>query len=276
MSVTDEVASEVLLRARVGDPVALATLVESVQNRVYSFSLKMCTQPEDAKDVLQETLLSLVRDIGKFRGDSTLSTWLYTVARSHCIKKRRRGKHAPQAVLSWEDEVDQDEVATDGAALPDESLSQKQLDEVIKAAIVRLSPPYREVFVLRDVEGLSANEVAAVVGIGVEAVKSRLHRARLSVREWVAPALDGKILPSQSPGSCPDVLTLLSKNMEGEISQQTCADMEKHLASCSRCRGACDSLRKTLFACRSTAGDEVPKSVQHSVKVALQQFFSES
>jgi RNA polymerase sigma-70 factor (ECF subfamily) len=88
---------------------------------------------------------------------------------------------------------------------------------------------YREVLVLRDVEGLSAPEVGEVLGLSVEAVKSRLHRAAIAVRERVAPALGAAEPPK--PG-CPDVLPLLSRHLEGELKPETCQEMERHLATC--------------------------------------------
>ena len=79
-------------RARTGDRRALEDLIGRHQRRVYRFGLKMCRDPEDAKDVLQETLIAAARNIRDFRGASAVSTWLYTIARSFCIKRRRRGK----------------------------------------------------------------------------------------------------------------------------------------------------------------------------------------
>src|SRR5512132_2045311 len=87
-------------RARAGDRDALDTLLDRHQRRVYRFGLKMCRDPEDAKDVLQETLLAVARGVKDFRGASSVSTWLYTIARSFCIKKRRRSKFAPSEEAS--------------------------------------------------------------------------------------------------------------------------------------------------------------------------------
>ena len=138
-----------------------------------------------------------------------------------------------------------------------------------------LDPMYREVLLLRDVEGLSAPEVAEVVGASVQAVKSRLHRARLLVRERVAPLL-GVEAPAPPSGACPDVLMMFSRHLEDEISAERCAEMERHLDGCARCRGACDSLRRTLALCRTAPSAPVPASIQVSVKAALRNFLSES
>lgn len=269
--------ADLLVAARNGDHAALEHLLERHQARIYRFGMKMCRHPEDAQDVLQETLLALARNVRDFRGASSLSTWLYTVARSFCIKKRRRSKFAPEETSL--DVAGSTEIAVlaDPGQLPEEALASKQVEEALGLAISSLDPMYREVLVLRDMEGLTAPEVAEVLGITVQAVKSRLHRARVTVRDSVAPLLG---IPSGEPveaGSCPDVLTLLSKHLEGEISSEVCAAMERHLEVCPRCRGACDSLKRTLVLCR-TAGtaEDVPAQVQVTVKQALREFLGTS
>jgi RNA polymerase sigma-70 factor (ECF subfamily) len=134
---------------------------------------------------------------------------------------------------------------------------------------------YREVLVLRDVEGLTAPEVAEVMGLSVEAVKSRLHRARVAVREAVAPVL-GVPGAEEAPAgvSCPDILQLFSRHIEGEISASVCADMERHLEGCPACRSRCDSLQTTLALCKNTSLPEVPKTVQASVRTALRKLIA--
>lgn len=265
--------AELLVAARDGDQAALEQLLERHQARVYRFGMKMCRHPEDAQDVLQETLLAMARNVRDFRGTSSISTWLYTVARSFCIKKRRRSQFAPEETSL--DSADSRELVNlaDPGKLPEEVLASKQVEEALELAIRSLDPMYREVLVLRDMEGLTAPEVAEVLGITVQAVKSRLHRARVAVRDSVAPLLHVPSEAHTTVSSCPDVLTLLSKHLEGEISAEVCATMERHLEGCSRCRGACDSLKGTLALCR-TAGavEEVPPAVQAAVKQALRNF----
>ncbi|MBK6920751.1 MAG: sigma-70 family RNA polymerase sigma factor [Deltaproteobacteria bacterium] len=263
---TDEA---LLTAAREGDRAALEQLLERQQARIYRFGLRMCRDPEDARDVLQETLLAMARGVREFRGASSLSTWLYVVARSYCAKKRRRSKFAPHGPASVEREAaDEVERVPDGARAPDEAVAGRQIEQAVEQAIAALDPAQREVLVLRDVEGLTAPEVAEVLGIGVAAVKSRLHRARLAVRAALAPSLG--VAPPAAATSCPDVLTTFSQHLEDEISADVCAQMERHLAGCERCRGACDSLKRTLALCR-TAGPTtaVPPAVQASVRVAL-------
>ncbi len=94
-----------LAAARAGDKQALETLLERHQAQVYRFGMKMCRDPEDAKDVLQDTLFAMARGVRDFRAASSISTWLYTIARSFCIKKRRRSKFAPETERSLETDV---------------------------------------------------------------------------------------------------------------------------------------------------------------------------
>jgi RNA polymerase sigma-70 factor (ECF subfamily) len=268
---------ELLTVARAGNRDALETLLLRYQPKVYGFGMKLCRDPEDAKDVLQDTLLAMARTVRDFRGASSLTTWLYSIARSFCIKKRRRGRSVTSEPMS-------SNLAHEAAAVamphpgpgPEEAVAHRQVEAVLAQAIAGLAPIYREVLVLRDIEGLTAPQVAEVLGIGVKAVKSRLHRARLAVREALIPLLglreEKPRLPA--PHNCPDVLLLLSRHLEGEISADLCAEMERHVAGCAGCREACESLRRTLNLCRSTASLQVPAAIQQSVRDSLRTFLA--
>ncbi len=273
-------------RARAGERRALEELIERHQRRVYRFGLKMCRDPEDAKDVLQETLLAAARTVKDFRGASSVSTWLYTIARSFCIKKRRRSKFAPEQ----EESLDAREPGMEARQVidpsrgPEDELAGRQVEAALEQAIAGLDPMYREVLLLRDVEGLTAPEVADVMGLTVEAVKSRLHRARVAVREALAPLLGagegaaaGQVASAAAPPApdaspCPDIVELFSRHLEGEISASLCADMEQHLSRCTACQTRCDSLQRTLALCRAAPLPEVPKAVQSDVRRALKKF----
>jgi RNA polymerase sigma-70 factor (ECF subfamily) len=258
-----------LARAREGDAPALEELLERHQQKVYRFGLRMCRDPEDAKDVLQDTLLALARGVRELRGTSSISTWLYTVARSFCIKRHRRGKFDPVE----EHSPDEAERLPDPVALPDEALVGKQVEQALETAIRSLDPMYREVMLLRDVEGLTAPEVAEVLNLTPQAVKSRLHRARLAVRAQVAPTLGIPLEAPAAPGTCPDVLMLWSQHIEGEVSADLCARMQQHLDACPRCQSACDTLKRTLALCETSAPQvTVPSEVQAAVKAALRSF----
>src|SRR5262249_18887636 len=147
----------------------------------------MCGNEEDARDVLQETLLAAFKGVRQFRGEAQLSTWLYQVARSFCTKARRRGAGEPPQHESIEDAVAR-RVPAPGAG-PEEVAHAREMVRVLQEALLALPESQREVVLLRDVEGLSAEEAARVVGIEVRALKSRLHRARAAMQARIAPLL---------------------------------------------------------------------------------------
>ncbi len=263
MDATDDA---LLAAVREGDEEALTKVLERYAPAIHRFGARMCRDPEDARDVTQETLLAAARGLHEFRGTAALSTWLFTIARSFCIKKRRQRAGAPTKLVSLGSEATE-AIAAPGRP-PDEVVAGRELGAILDAAIAALDPMYREVLVLRDVEGLTAPEVAGVLGIGVDAVKTRLHRARLAVRDRLAPRL-GTREPAE-PSSCPDVIPILSRYLEGDIGEAQCAEMDRHVRGCPRCRARCDSLRSTLALCRGAAETgAVPPEVQEAVRSAL-------
>ncbi|MGZ6080047.1 MAG: RNA polymerase sigma factor [Myxococcaceae bacterium] len=166
MARTDE---ELLQAARAGDDEALEALLARHEKQVFRFGLRMCGNEEDARDVLQETLLAAFKGMRQFRGDAQLSTWLYQVARSFCTKARRRGAGEPARHESLEGPAR--EVSAPASA-PDERAHAREMARVLQEALLALPESQREVVLLRDVEGLSAEEAARVVGIEVPALKS--------------------------------------------------------------------------------------------------------
>jgi len=264
----DRADEEMLARIHEGDDTALTELLERNAPAIFRFGLKMCRDPEDAKDVLQDTLLAAARGIREFRGASAVSTWLYTVARSFCIKKRRTSKFAPTETVSLDDVAGEAE-AKDAA--PDDAAADRELSAHLERAIRSLEPASREVLVLRDVEGLTAPEVAEVLGVSVDAVKSRLHRARAEVRSKLDAYMPAAERLRPATRGCPDVVTLFSRYLEGEIEAADCDAMQAHIATCKRCDAACNSLKHTLSLCKSEPRGDVPPDVQALVKEALRE-----
>lgn len=268
---TDET---LLTAARSGDREALERLLVLEEPRLYAFGLRMCGDPEDARDVMQDTMLAIAKHIGGFRGESSLSTWIFQLARSACIKHRRRPVGAPGAheTVPHEDAVG----VADTGADPERLALSRELAERLDAALQSLSPASREVLVLRDVEGLSAPEVADVLGVTVDAVKSRLHRARKALEEalakqerkgWVAPVRGAEPADEASAESgCPDILMRWSERREGELDEGVCAQIEAHVANCPRCKERCHGLERILGACREWP--QVPEGVAAEVRQA--------
>ena len=262
--------AELLTAVRSGSSEALEALLERHEARLYRFTRRLCRHREDAEDVLQESLLAAARGLSGFRGASSIGTWLYTIARSFCIKKRRRSVFAPVEVSLETQASLAARGLADPARRPDEALEASRLEAALQAAIAALDRPYREVLLLRDVEGLSAAEVAEVTGLSVPAVKTRLHRARGRLRDALAPlmAARGEAAASAFARSCPDVVRLFSRHLEADISARTCASMESHLTSCPRCQASCEGLKQVLRMCGTAPELEVPADLQDKVRRA--------
>lgn len=245
---------DLLDAARAGDRTAIDEILARYEQAIYRFGLRMCGDEESAREVLQETMLAAFRHLPGFRGDAALSTWLYQIARSFCIKERRGERP----------KVELDDQLADPAPAPDRQAHAHEIGAALVEAITGLPAEQREVLVLRDVEGLTAEEAARVVGIEVGALKSRLHRARTALRETLVGVLDAR-----QTEPCLELAHELSAYAGAEIDQTTCAKIESHLAHCEQCAGACDALRRTVSLCRSIPGGHVPGPVRTAVREAI-------
>lgn len=254
-------SNDLIARAQRGDRKALERLLAEEEKRIYAFGMRMCRNPEDAADVLQETLLAVAKHIGEFRGDASLPTWVFQIARSFCIKKRRRRKGEPERSEALADAT----TVSDRAPSPEQTASGKELEALLHDALQALPASAREVIVLRDVEGLTAPEVARVLGVSVDAVKSKLHRARSSLQKALAPRLGTAHPPERS--DCPDILAMYSRQLEGELSNALCSKLEKHVATCRHCTAACKTLKQNLALCSRLPS--VPKEVQREVRRSI-------
>lgn len=171
--------NEDLQAAQAGDVAAITRLTRAHQNGVYRNGLQVCRTTEDAEDALQETLWAATRALRDFRGAaSSIVSWMFTIIRRECyrlIDRRleRRGSVEPLA-----------DTESSGPR-PDEALIANRRSELLASALTSLDPLHREVIILRDIEGLSAPEAAAQLGISVQALKSRLHRARVNLRDHI-------------------------------------------------------------------------------------------
>jgi len=174
---------ELLASARAGDRRALERLLSVHRHGVYRYGLRVCRTTEDAEDAVQETLWAATRAIHTFRGTATsLTSWLFTIVRRECLRLIEGRRREPPV-----DDGDDDRVA-DQAARPDAVLVARWRTELLARALASLEPHHREVILLRDIQEQSAPEAAAHLGISVDALKSRLHRARVELRDHVRRA----------------------------------------------------------------------------------------
>lgn len=174
-----------ILEAQAGNNNALAELIKKYEKTVYSFAFKVCRNPEKAQNIMQETFMSMVKSLKQFDGKSKLSTWLYRITVNHCLMEYRKRK---REFVSFDDDdalINESSIA-DWDSIPSLSIENKELKKVLDEAIQKLSPEYRIVFLLRDVEGLSTEETGKITELSVPAVKSRLHRARAFLRKEIS------------------------------------------------------------------------------------------
>jgi RNA polymerase sigma-70 factor (ECF subfamily) len=176
---------ELVAMAKAGDKDAFGMLVERHESKVFGLCLKMLGNPEDAEDVLQEVFIKAYQALPGFREEARFSTWLYRIAHNACLMRIRKKKLETVSLdrpLDVEEGHIQRDV-TDWTTDPRTDVMSEELSSVLSQHINELSPDNRIVFVLRDIHGLSTDDTANVLGLSVPAVKSRLHRARLYLRE---------------------------------------------------------------------------------------------
>jgi RNA polymerase sigma-70 factor (ECF subfamily) len=183
---------ELLARAQAGDMSAFEALVGKHEEKVYGLALRMTRSEADAAEIAQDTFLSAYQHLSEFRGEAAFGSWVHRIAANNALMRLRRQKVV--------DIVSDDDLASpeftergslaeapesDWTKRADDKIIEDELGRAIQAATDALPEGYREVFLLKDVEGLSYEEISEMVGISVPAVKSRLHRARLALREAI-------------------------------------------------------------------------------------------
>ena len=175
--------SKLVELAKSGDRQSLAQLVKNNEQTVYNFSFKICRDRDKAEHIMQETFFSMIKSLHQFDGNSKISTWLYRIVSNHCLMLARKDKSKTFVSIDNDDELYEDKYTADWSNIPNQNIENTELKKILDEAIDKLSPEYRIVFLLRDVEGLSTEETAQLTELSVPAVKSRLHRARAFLRK---------------------------------------------------------------------------------------------
>jgi RNA polymerase sigma-70 factor (ECF subfamily) len=257
--------------ARAGDPQALEQVARRVAGSLYRFGRGFCRDPHDAEDVMQDALVALISSLDRFRGDGSLSSWAYIVARNACARRRKRGaRHEPLERGDGEPAFE----LPDAGAGPEHAAERRELHEALEREIAALPGSLRDVLVLRDVEGLSAAQVGERLGLGERAVKSRLHRARVALRERLAHHMAPE--PTRPRPGCPDSARLFSRYLEGELDAGACAKLQAHVSGCEECATACEMLRDALGECAACREAPAPPRVHDAVRSALRKVLSSS
>jgi RNA polymerase sigma-70 factor (ECF subfamily) len=188
---TSETEIELARDLMAGKPEAFDRFVDHFRSKLFQYTFLMCGHREDAEEVAQETLLKVFENFEQLREPGRVKAWLFRIARNACLMKRRKSVFAPAQELSLDEFLPQfkDDAGpsrpdiADWSNLPEERVLQSELRDVLRTAIQELPETYRAVVLLRDIEELSTEEAAHILDVGPDVVKTRLHRARLAIRQ---------------------------------------------------------------------------------------------
>jgi RNA polymerase sigma-70 factor (ECF subfamily) len=269
------------------DPRALEQALELLQATVFSFSMKVCGQREDAEDTMQEVLVKAVPYLPKFDSPRALLVWLYKVAKNRCLMNRRKSKFAPRQDLSLEelmpDRRELSRLAKESPVNPESLAMRSEQAKRLREAIQELPPQYRIILVLRDMEGLSDEEVSDITGLRPGNVRVRLHRARLFVRQKVArqnqssaAAKKAKVLQhatapavEKKAASCKALFAQLSNYLDEQLDDSLCESLEQHLDGCEPCKAFLASLESTIRQLRELPADMLNREAAIKIRREL-------
>ena len=185
---------ELILLLQQGDESAFETILRLYEKKVYTLCRRMCGNDEDAQEAAQDAFLSLWRSAKSFRGDASLSTWLYRLATNACIDLLRRNKRGGERV-SLDDEETTLELV-DESPLPEQTLERKETQRLVEKGLAALPEDYRAILLLREAEGLSYAEIADAMHMELGTVKSRISRGRVLLRNYLTAS--GNFIASAS------------------------------------------------------------------------------
>lgn len=280
---------ELVRRVCSGNRELFTYLVRRYERIVYRIVHGILDNPADCEEVLQESFLQVLQHIETFRGEAQFRTWLTRIA----INEARRRLRKYRAKLHDSiDEVPNDMMAFRARELrdwypnPEEKLATEELGRLLESALCSLPRIYREVFLLRDIEHLSNKETARTLGISIAATKTRLLRARLMMREYLAPHYQAAVSlsiarpihtrPQVSVIRCEDVLRELSNYIDGEVSAALRQQIEEHIRHCHDCKVLVSTTRTTLSLIANNRVLELPPWVSERLMAHLASAGSQS
>jgi len=271
-----------------GDDASTEQALELLQNTVFSFSMRVCGQREDAEDTMQEVLLTSIPHLPRFSSPRALVVWLYKVAKNRCLMNRRKSKFAPAQELSLEelmpDRNELEQLSSDGRINPESFAIRSEQALLIRDAVQKLPPQYRIVLVLRDMEGLTDEEVVEITGVRAGTVRVRLHRARLFVRNnlmrtWMPKARRKAAAHAHAhaagqlrPARCKAMFAELSDYLDEQLDDSLCEELERHLNGCGPCQVFLATLEATIEQCRRSTGDCPPSKAAKLREQLMQKY----
>ena len=275
----DVIEQELIRRVREGDKEAFYGLVRPYERALLFAARSVLNNDADAEDAAQEAVLKAFTHIEKFRGESKFSTWLVQIAINEArmkLRKEHRELYESLDVPTVDEQGDYwPKDFADWREIPIEALQRKELREALGKALASLEPKYRQVLALRDIQHFSVAEAAEALGLSGEAVRTRLHRARLRMRDALAPGFGSewirgreKVRPSEAVRSgadmtvieisCVEVWRQISNFLEGSADRELRARMEAHFAVCSNCKAVLDGTKNVVKLIGDEQAFDVP------------------
>ncbi|MEW6209849.1 MAG: sigma-70 family RNA polymerase sigma factor [Acidobacteriota bacterium] len=250
-------------RAKAGDVDAFWRLVEPYQQSLYITAYSLLRNAGDAEEVVQETMLKALKHLDQLKDVQCFKSWLMKIAANEARMIQRKGmKEVPlEDDAEWNAKIFSLRDYADWRDVPSNALEQKEVWDAVHRALESLSPACREVFVLRDIQHFTVPEVADILAISEDKVSVRLHRARLQMRDLLAPLFREPLSPwvpmkmmadmsaimIHKVVSCKTVLREISSYIEGEVNPDLRLRIEAHLKYCRRCKLVLDTTRKVIY-----------------------------
>ena len=252
-----------------GEPAdqAIPKLVDRYGDRIYALALRFCGGPEEAEDLVQQTFLNAFRRWKDFEGRSDPATWLYTIAARACQRQQRKRSGEPKWMEPLAEEGHDGEEERRGAVVasseeaPDAARARREAREIVERGISRLPHEFRLPLVLKDIVEFSLAEIAEILGIKEETVKTRVHRARLKLRKEIESAMprDGEpVHPSQQ--ICLDLLQAKQEALDHGADFPLPPD-----ELCSRCRAVFEALELGKDACVTIGKGRLPPELKQAL-----------
>ncbi len=283
-SAANPLEGQLIAECQAGNHERFVTLVSPYLQSIKLISYSILKNSHDMEDVVQETVLKAYLHLNQLRDGDSFKAWLLRIAGNEArMRIRKDRKHLYSSVeQDFQEKSFQPRQFVEWRNIPSEELGRDELRAALNAALACLEDGYREVFVLRDVQHLSAAETGKILGISEGAVNTRLHRARLQMRENLTPffksprpmslsvplkmmLLMGKTWMRRTI-SCRHVTSQISNYIDGQVTPELRGKIEEHLRLCDRCSVLVDTVRKVLYV----AGDENVFTVPFECKVNWQ------
>lgn len=242
---------ELLARLKAGDPTACDACVHAHSDELYRLARRILGDEREAEDVVQETFFNAWKALDAFDGRARLGTWLFRIAYNNALMHLRKRGHIASLDIDDEDSLPLLEKVTAWSESPEELLERKETSDILDRAIDTLSEPLRAVFVLRDLEDRSTDETAQILQVSEQVVKTRLHRARLALRERLGEHWGAGEEPSGTM-TCEQVAQYLSDYVDNDLDEPLKKQAEEHIATCNHCHILLDTTQKTLALYRQT------------------------